>query len=84
MKTPIILCVLAAAFAIYAGTSMSEKDSMETSAAVTEAAEIETETEIVTETETETEDPLKDYPESLVAFMEKYPEATQFVLDYPI
>ncbi|MFR8170421.1 MAG: C39 family peptidase [Marvinbryantia sp.] len=83
MKTPIILCVLAAAFAIYAGTSMSEKDSMETSAAVTEAAEIETETEIVTETETETEDPLKDYPESLVAFMEKYPEATQFVLDYP-
>ena len=83
MKTPIILCVLAAAFAIYAGTSMSEKDSMETSAAVTEAAETETETEIVTETETETEDPLKDYPESLVAFMEKYPEATQFVLDYP-
>lgn len=24
-----------------------------------------------------------DYPESLVEFMQKYPEATQFVLDYP-
>ncbi|MDO4343921.1 MAG: papain-like cysteine protease family protein [Eubacteriales bacterium] len=27
--------------------------------------------------------PKKDYPASMIEFMEKYPQATQFVLDYP-
>lgn len=86
MKTPIILCVLAAAFVIFAETSAPKMSGTGERAAATETEETEmpqTETGTETGTETETEDPLKDYPASLVAFMKKYPEATEFVLDYP-
>lgn len=83
MKTPIALCILTAAFVIYAEASRTQIDYTEETAAATETQQTETEQAEVRQTETETEDALKDYPESLVAFMEKYPEATQFVLDYP-
>ncbi|SDF98788.1 Peptidase_C39 like family protein [Marvinbryantia formatexigens] len=84
MKIPVALCVLMAAFVIYAEASKTQTDYAKETAAQTEVqqTELAAETEEV-QTETETEDLLKDYPESLVAFMEKYPEATQFVLDYP-
>lgn len=81
MKTPIVLCALVAFFVVFAETSDPKKSYMNENTAVTEASEEVPQTE--TGTETETEDPLKDYPESLVAFMKKYPEATEFVLDYP-
>lgn len=82
MKTPIILCVLAAAFVIFAETSAPKMSGTGERAAATETEETEM-PQTETGTETETEDPLKDYPASLVAFMKKYPEATEFVLDYP-
>ncbi len=107
MKTPMVLCVLAAMFVIYAETAGTKSGYTEEIVPVTEEAAVQTagmeeteeaavqtagmeeteeaavQTAGMKETETETEDPLEDYPESLAAFMKKYPEATQFVLDYP-
>lgn len=83
MRTPLALCVLVAAFVIFAETSGQKTGNQkETIAAMEKMTEAGSETETV-QAETETEDPLKDYPESLVSFMKKYPEAEQFVLDYP-
>ncbi|MDO4345418.1 MAG: papain-like cysteine protease family protein [Eubacteriales bacterium] len=47
-----------------------------------EETQEQTETQTEEITENVTEDPLADCPASLVEFMQKYPEATQFVLDY--